>query len=157
MRSGGQWRRDFDTRHHKRHRVIHTDSNPDPDPTPTPTPTPTPSPTPAPTPIQIIGAATVTKSKKGVTAISVGFSEALSPSSATNLGLYHVFVGVKKKRKLVYTKPLKIKNVSYNSATERVTINLAKPNKVKAEVLVDGTFEALDGALTEIDFSSFIK
>ena len=38
-----------------------------------------------------------------------------------------------------------------------MTINLAKPNKVKAEVLVDGTIEALDGALTEIDFSSFIK
>ena len=65
-------------------------------------------------------------------------------------------MGVKKKRKLVYTKPLKIKSVGYNSATEKVTINLAKPNKVKAEVTVDGTFEALDGALSDIDFSSFI-
>ena len=104
-----------------------------------------------------MGAPTVIKTKKGVTAISVDFSEALSPGSATNQGFYHVFMDVRKKRNLFYTKPLRIKSVSYNSATEKVTINLAKPNKVKAEVLVDGTFEALDGALTEIDFSSFIK
>ena len=83
------------------------------------TPPPPPPPTPTPAPIQVMGAPAVTKTKKGVTAISVGFSEALSPGSATNLGLYRVFVGVKKKRKLVYTKPLKIKSVTYDGARKR--------------------------------------
>ena len=55
------------------------------------------------------------KSKKGISAFVVGFNQPLNPSSAAKLSLYHVFQGVKKKHKEVFTKALKIKSVSYNS------------------------------------------
>ncbi len=96
----------------------------------------------APVPPQVIGLPVPVKSKKGITAISVAFDEALNPSSASNLSLYHVFKGVKKKKKLVFNRPLKIKTVSYLGSSSSVSISLAKPFKGQMEVVVDGAIEA---------------
>ncbi len=56
-----------------------------------------------------MGTPTVANSRKGITAVSVGFSQPLEPGSAENPGLYQVLAGVKKKKKTVYTKALKIR------------------------------------------------
>ena len=125
--------------------------------TPTPTtPTPT-TPTPTtPTPTPITTTPSPVSSKKGVTGVSVAFNQPLNSASASNLGLYQILEGVKKKRKTVYTKPLKIKNVNYVASSNSVTINLTKPFKGKIEVIVDGAIEALDGTMTDVDFSNII-
>jgi hypothetical protein len=119
-------------------------------------PVPIPAPTPTAPPTQIMGTPGVVKSKKGVTGFTVGFTQPLNPGSATNLGLYRILEGVKKKRKTVYTKPLKIRSVRYDSAENSATINLAKPHKGAVEVTVDGAIEALDGTASTIDFSNII-
>ena len=108
-------------------------------------------------PPEVGGTPTPVKSKKGITGVSVAFNEPLNPASADNLTLYHVFKGVKKKKKTVYTKVLEIRQVSFNSSSDTVTINLAKPYKGAVEVTVDGAIEALDGTASDIDFSTILK
>jgi hypothetical protein len=111
----------------------------------------------APTPPQVVGAPSVAKSKKGVTAISIGFNEPLVPASASSLGFYHLFKGVKKEHKTVYAKPLQIKSISYVSSSDSVSISLAKPFKGLMEVVIDGAIEALDGATSVIDYSAVVR
>ena len=111
------------------------------------------SPSPTPTPTQVAATPALVKSKKSVTGISVPFNQPLVAASADNAGLYHVFAPVKKKHKTVYSKPLKIKSVSYVASSNSVTIKLAKPAKGKFEVAIDGAIEALDGATTTVDSS----
>jgi hypothetical protein len=123
--------------------------------TPTSTPTPTPTPAPTPTPTQVAGLPSVVKSKKGITGLTVGFNQSLQSASADNPGLYHVFAGAK--RKPVFTKALKIRSVTYDSSTNRVTIQLQKPIKGMVEVAVDGAIEALDGTVSTIDFSTIVR
>src|SRR5262249_35701610 len=118
---------------------------------------PPPPPPPPPKPTEVAGTPSLVKSKKGISAFIVGFNQPLNPGSAAKLSLYHVFQGVKKKHKEVFTKPLKIKSVTYNSSTARVTINLKKPYKGIVEVAVDGAIEALDGTFTTVKFSSVVK
>ena len=129
---------------------------PGPTPTPSPTPIPTPSPTPTPIPTKATTATTSVKSKKGITVVSIAFNQPLNPAAADNVGLYRVLGGVKKKKKMVYTKALKIRSISYVSSSDSVTINLSKPFRGAAEVAVDGAIEALDGTTSTIDFSTTI-
>ena len=64
---------------------------------------------------------------------------------------------MKKKGKKVYTKSLKVRDVSYVAASNSVTIRLAKPReRDMAEVIVDGAIEAMDGTTSIIDASSAI-
>ena len=109
------------------------------------------SPSPTPTPTQVAATPALVKSKKSITGISVPFNQPLVAASAENAGLYHVFAPVKKKHRTVYSKPLKIKSVSYVASSNSVTIKLAKPAKGKFEVAIDGAIEALDGAMTTVD------
>jgi hypothetical protein len=119
--------------------------------------TPPPPAPPPPTPTQVAGTPSLVNSKKGISAFIVRFNQPLNPGSAAKLSLYHVFQGVKKKHKEVFTRPLKIKSVTYNSSTQKVTINLKKPYKGIVEVAVDGAIEALDGTFTTLNFSSIVK
>jgi hypothetical protein len=91
------------------------------------------------------------KSKKGLTSFTVSFNEPLNASSASNLGLYHVFGGVKKRGKLVFSKALAIKSASSSGGGSTVTINLAKPFSGKVEVQVQGTITAANGASSSIN------
>ena len=122
-----------------------------------PPPPPPPPPQPLPVATQVAGTPSVVKSKKGISAFVVGFNQPLNASSAAKLSLYHVFQGVKKKHKEVFTKALKIKSVSYTASSHKVTINLKKPYKGIVEVAVDGAIEALDGTFTTLNFSSIVK
>jgi hypothetical protein len=114
-------------------------------------------PPPPPTPTKVQSTPRLVKSKKGVTGFTVGFNQSLNAGSAQNLGLYHVFQGTKKKRKVVYTKPLNLRSVTYNSSTDTVTINLKKPYKGIVEVAVQGAIEAVDGNFTTINYAAIIS
>jgi hypothetical protein len=57
----------------------------------------------------------------------------------------------------VYTKPLRLRAVSYVSSSDSVTLTLAKPYKGAIEVVVDGAIEALDGSTSTIDLSAILK
>ena len=112
---------------------------------------------PAPPPPVVTGIAPVTRTRKGLTAITVAFDEALNSGSAGNLELYSVFLSVEKHRKAVYSKPLRIKDVSYNGSARTVTINLAKPYKGVVEVTVHSGIVAADGQSSDEDFSAIVK
>jgi len=64
----------------------------------------------------------VGQSKKGLTSITIGFNEALNPSSATNTDLYKLFGSVKKHGKTAYTKGFPIESISYASGGKTVKI-----------------------------------
>jgi len=134
---------------------------PTPAPTPTPTsnpsPTPAPSPTPTPPPPVVIGISGVTRKRKGLTAITIAFDEALNSGSVGNLALYSILRGVKKHRKTVYSKPLVIKTVSSASSAQTVTINLGKPFMGAVQVTVHSGIVAADGQSSDEEFSTLVK
>jgi hypothetical protein len=99
----------------------------------------------------------VAHSRKRITSITVGFDEALKAVSAENSGFYGVFRGVKKRRKMVFTKRLAIRGVSYDASAHRVTISLAKSFKGKVQVIVHGGIAAVDGAASSGDSSWIVK
>jgi hypothetical protein len=131
-------------------------ATPTPTPTPTPTSTPTPTPTPAPAP-QVTGTILVRKSKKRLAAITVSFNERLNPQSAINLGLYHVATGVKKHRKMVYSRAVPIANVTYNDSTRSVTLSLAKPSTARMQLTVGAGIVGANGASSQSAFTTFVK
>jgi hypothetical protein len=90
-----------------------------------------------------------------LTAITVGFDEALDPGSVANRALYRVLGAVKKHRKTLYTKGVSIKGISFDGNT-RVRINLAKPYKGTVKVTVHSDILATDGASSSGDFSAVV-
>ena len=119
--------------------------------------TPAPPPPPTPTPPHATGIAGVSRSNKGLISISVAFDEALAPGSASNLNLYTVDVGVKKRGKTIYSKNVGIRNISYDGNAHTVTINLAKPHKGVLQVTVHGGIVAANGASSSGDVSMIVK
>ena len=111
---------------------------------------------PPPTPPQVTGVLAVTNSKKGLTAITIGFNEQLTSGSATNPVLYHVFSGVKKRGKTVYTKGVKIGSIHFDGS-HSVMLTLAKPFKGNAEVMVQGSVGATNGASGNVQFTMVVK
>jgi uncharacterized delta-60 repeat protein len=107
-------------------------------------------------PPYVTGIVGITRSKKGITAITVGFDEALVRGSVVNLSLYRVLGAVTTHRKTNYTKPVRIKGISFDG-TSRVTINLAKPYKGVAKVTVHGGILATSGAASSGDFSAIVN
>ncbi len=106
---------------------------------------------------QATGIVSVKKSKKGVTTITIGFNEALDPGSADNVSLYKVLEGVKKRKTTVFSKPLKIKTVSYDATHHTVAIKLARPHKGIVRVTVQSGMLAADGASSSNEFSAVVK
>ena len=94
------------------------------------------------------------------TSYTVDFNEPLDATSASNVGLYRVFEGVKKvvkkHKETVYTKALKIKTVVYNPGTDSVTLTLTKPYKGNVEVTIAAGLEAADGAATTTAIVSIV-
>ena len=99
----------------------------------------------------ITGIVRVSRSRKGLTAITVGFDQALVRESVGNQELYSVLGAVKKHRKTVYTKGVGIKGISIDGNT-RATIKLAKPDKGTMQVTVHGGILAANGASSSGDF-----
>jgi hypothetical protein len=110
---------------------------------------------PNPTPPHVTEIVGITRSKKGLRAITVGFDEALVRGSAVDLSLYSVLGAVTTHRKTLYTKRVRIKGISFDG-TSRVTINLATPYKGVVKVTVHGGILATTGASTSGDFSAIV-
>jgi hypothetical protein len=110
-----------------------------------------------PTPPHPLGTPTANHSGKGLTAISIAFNEALEPSSASNVGMYSILGGVRKKGKTVYTRGIGIKSVMYNPSSISVTISLAKPNKGAVQVTVHGGLTATNGATSRSNVPLVVK
>jgi hypothetical protein len=106
---------------------------------------------------QATGIVSVKHSKKGVTIITVAFNEALDLGSADSASLYTVLEGVKKRKKTVYSKPVAIRNVSYDSQDHTVAIKLAKPQKGMLQVTIHSGLLASDGASSSNEFSAVVK
>ena len=107
------------------------------------------------TPPHVTGIVSVSRSKKGLTAITVGFDEALEQGSVSNLGLYSVLGAVTKHKKTVYTKGVRIKGITFDG-NAHVTINLAKPYKGVVQVTVHGGIVATNGASSSGDFTTVV-
>jgi hypothetical protein len=105
----------------------------------------------------VAGVVSVPHSKKGITAIVIGFSEALDPSSAGNPAFYGLASGVKKKHKLVFSKGVKISSVSYDGNAHTVTLKLAKPTKGTMQVTVHRGVSATNGLSSSGDFTAVVK
>jgi hypothetical protein len=105
---------------------------------------------------QVTGVLAVTNSKKGLSSITIGFNEELTAASATNPVLYHVFSGVKKRGKTVYTKGVKIGSIHFDGS-HSVTLTLAKPFKGTVEVMVQGSVGAANGASGNVQFTMVLK
>jgi hypothetical protein len=107
------------------------------------------------TPPHITGIVDVRRTRKGLTAITVAFDEALDSGSVNNTSLYNVLGAVKKHRKTVYTKRVGIKGIGFDG-NSRVTISLAKPYKGAAKLTVAGDILADDGASSDVDFTAVV-
>ncbi len=109
----------------------------------------------SPTPPHVTGIVSVSRTKKGLTAITVGFDEALESQSADSEAFYSVLGAVKKHKKTVYTKGVGVKGISFDG-NSKVTIKFAKPYKGAVEVMVLGGILAADGAASSGDFSAVV-
>ncbi len=98
----------------------------------------------SPTPPSVTGLVGVTLAKKKVSAITIAFDEALESASADSIGFYQVAPETKKRKKIVYGKPVKIA-VSYDGSHD-VTIRLARPVKGPLRLMVLPGIIAADGA-----------
>jgi hypothetical protein len=106
---------------------------------------PEPPPPPAPSVTQIaIGA----QSRKGLSMITVSFSEPMNAASAGNRGLYSVLGAVIKHRRPSYTRFVPIGAVAYNPANNTASITLAKPYKGPVQVTVQTGVQAANGTAT---------
>ena len=137
-----------------------------PAPAPSPTPTSSPKPTQASTPTpttptppapQVTGIVALTQTKKGLTAITMGFDEALNAASVSSAALYSVLGSAKKRGKTLFTKRVPIKQVTYNVAADTVTISLGKPHKGRAQFSFDGVITAANGKSSEGAFSTVVE
>ncbi len=110
---------------------------------------------PPPSAPHITGIVSVTRTRKGLTSITVGFDEPLLAGSVTELAHYSVFGAAKKHGKTVYTKGVGKWTISFDG-NSKVTIKLAKPFKGAVKVTVHGGILASDGASSDGDFSEVV-
>jgi virginiamycin B lyase len=90
--------------------------------------------------------ALTTSTKKGFTGITFYFDEAMNPASVSTASLYSVAGSVKKHHKIIYSKMLKIRSVTYNPAAETAMVMLARPfNGYGIRVTVHGAIMAANG------------
>ena len=110
-------------------------------------------PTPTPAPPHITGIVGVSRTKKGLTAISLGFDEAMDGGSIVNPAFYNALGAVKKRGKTSYIKPVSIRGISFDG-NSRVTIKLAKPYKGAVKVALNGRIQSADGGWDNVQFSA---
>ncbi len=110
---------------------------------------------PNPPPPDITGIVNESRTKKGLTAITIGFDEALDPGSVGNPALYSALGAAKKHGKVVYSKVVRIKGITFDG-NARVTIQFAKPYKGAVRATVVGRILAADGASSDINYSAVV-
>ncbi len=132
------------------------DSNPASDPIST-TPAADPAqPLNAPTPPRVTGVVSETRTRKGITGLTIGFNETLNPASAANSARYTLTRGVKKGRKMVFSKLVPLSTVSYNAGTHSVTILFAKPTAGPIQMTVQDGIMSAEGAASSDDYVTVI-
>ena len=99
----------------------------------------------------------VMHSGKAITRIILGFSEDLVPGSATKSRFFSAASGVEKGHKLVFNKRVKISGVSYDGATDQVTIRLARAVKGEVRIIVHGGIMATDGLSSQGAFTAVVN
>jgi hypothetical protein len=109
-----------------------------------------------PTPPAVTGIVAVTHPRRKITAIVLGFNEALDPASAGNGGLYNLAAGVTKKHRLLFTKGVKIGAISYDGMKDTVTLRLARPTKGPIQVTAHGGIKGANGASSAGDFTTVV-
>ncbi len=92
------------------------------------------------------GIAGLIRSRKGLTTIVVGFDEALDAVSVEN-GSYLLRLGVRRRHKLVFSKPVAVESATYAAALQSVSIHLRKPVKGEVQVTIPGGIAAANGAI----------
>jgi hypothetical protein len=105
----------------------------------------------------ILGVVEVQHAKKKVSAVTIAFNEAMVSGSISNSALYHLFGGMLKRRRIVFSKKIKVGAVSYDDATDSVRVTLAKPYKGQVQISVDGTIEASNGKSSDAAFSEDLR
>jgi uncharacterized delta-60 repeat protein len=110
---------------------------------------------PSPTPPQVTDVVRSSRTRNGLTGITVVFNEALDSRVVNDQASFKVFGAVKTRHKTVYTKAVRIKRISFDGAT-RVTINFAIPYKGAVKLTILGSILALDGASSDINFSAVV-
>ncbi len=109
----------------------------------------------SPTPPSVSGLVGVTHVKKKVSAITIAFDEALESASADSIGFYQVAPEMKKRKRIVYGKPVTIA-VSYDGSHD-VTIRLARPVKGPLRLMVSPGIIAADGVAGEQPYTVTVR
>ena len=107
------------------------------------------------TPPHSTGIVSVTRSKKGITAITVGFDEAIDPSVTSDISMFSALGAVTKHKRTVYSKVQRIQAISFDGNTH-VTIRLAKPFKGALQVTVAPGIKAKSGAASTDRFTAIV-
>ena len=97
------------------------------------------------------------KKSKGISSISLTILGDLQLASATSAASYSVMLGIKKGNKVTYAKPVRLGAITYDAATHRVTINLAKATTgpMQVSVLPGRVIDASGAAAPK--FSTLVK
>ncbi len=111
---------------------------------------------PAPAP-HVSGVAGIGRSKGKISSITLAFDEALSQTSAESPGFYGLALGVKKRRKLVFSKHVNLGGISYDSNAHTVTLKLRKPTKGTFQVVAHAGITAANGQASSGEFSAIVK
>jgi hypothetical protein len=110
-----------------------------------------------PTSPRVTNVVAVTHSRKAITAILLGFDEALDPASARKGGFYGLAAGVKSRQTIVFSHGVKIARVSYDRAAHTVRLKLAVPQRRPVQVTVRAGLVAADGMSSFSDFTAVVR
>jgi hypothetical protein len=112
---------------------------------------------PSSTPPHVTGIQAAGHRKRGLTAITVGFDQAVDPGSATSSQQYTLLGAVKKHGKSVFSKAVAAAGIAYDGSTNQVTINLPRPYKGQVQVTVHGGILASNGSSSVGDYTAVVK
>jgi hypothetical protein len=102
-----------------------------------------------------VGIAGLSHLRQRLASITIAFDEALNAVSAQG-NHYALFLGVKRRRHVLFSKPIGIGSVSYDGDTHTATIGLAKPVKGPVQVVVYGGIVGANGVISNEDFSGVV-
>jgi pimeloyl-ACP methyl ester carboxylesterase len=95
--------------------------------------------------------------RRGLTAITATFDEALLSSSASSPSLFRVFGAVKKHRTTVYGKLVKVSGVTYDPVSHAVTVRLSKAYKGAVSFTILAGLLGADGAATQTSSTEYLR
>ena len=110
-----------------------------------------------PSQLHFTGVVAVAHSGRAIRSIVLGFNEPLDPSTAASRSSYSLAVERQKRHTLVFAKRVKIGRVSYDSATNTVSLKLATPQKGPLQVTVPAGVIAAGEMFDLRDFTAVVE